>query len=440
MTAAARPVSVVREPASPMSNEKIVELLIAEYQDRPDKLPGRPSVCARFGVKEHNARSIISDVRRVFENAATPSPTPSNDTAPAAPSSGPDLQSSSVVTGDGSSIEQSTPVPCAHLTDGSAEPEAPRPAIANDFPDAGAASDGPNLTSSIGEADTSEVAVTPDQDTSASNTSETASSEPDSFARRKARPSTWLFVLGSVIGIIVSVDTSWRFFEHKAGIENVVERAAMFAGLEIVLIACGVAMFENVRAGRRPGAARWLAWAICGASGYIALLLSGPIVGAARVVLGPVLSVVSFHVALGLELRHARAREHTASLFAQAAAEFKEWVGSWIGLSEQERPAALRRQQRHLQRAAQLSEVRWRPFHTWRLRRALHKAGVAHDPQQRQLLLEEKAVLGSVSQLKQLTLPSPWETSDDPPVKHRRQRSLRLRRPRVAAGTRKVPS
>src|SRR5690606_37548100 len=131
-------------------------------------------------------------------------------------------------------------------------PEAPRPAIANDFPDVGAASDGPNLTSSIGEADTSEVAVTPDQDTSASNTSETASSEPDSFARRKARPSTWLFVLGSVIGIIVSVDTSWRFFEHKAGIENVVERAAMFAGLEIVLIACGVAMFENVRAGRRP--------------------------------------------------------------------------------------------------------------------------------------------------------------------------------------------
>lgn len=91
----------------------------------------------------------------------------------------------------------------------------------------------------------------------------------------RTRTSTFVFVLGALVGLVVSADTSWRFFRDMLGVSNVPERIAMFAGMEILLIACGISMFEGVRRrGGTPGPARWLAWAICGASAYAAFVLS----------------------------------------------------------------------------------------------------------------------------------------------------------------------
>ena len=73
-------------------------------------------------------------------------------------------------------------------------------------------------------------------------------SEETEIDRQRPRSvSTWFFVLGALVGMIVSVDTSWRFFADRVGVTNVVERVAMFAGIEILLVGCGWAMFEGVR-------------------------------------------------------------------------------------------------------------------------------------------------------------------------------------------------
>lgn len=434
----ARPKIDVLEPGEAWTPKDVVDHLVMEYRNRPDQVPGRPKVRKLFAVREHEARWIVGEVRRAL--SAT-----DGDEAEAA-----GRVSSTLASADEAPLPAASPRPAGETTQAQV-PSVSSPELTESFASGEdqAAPDVPRTDAARGTAESCPD-VEPDSDKAESEVDEAtlpATPEPQPSeqagkpARQRIRASTVLFILGAAIGIIVSFDTSWRFFEEKAGVENLGERAAMFAGLEVLLIACGVTMFENVRGGKNPGAARWLAWAICIASGYIALLLSGPIVGPARVVLGPVLSVVSFHMALGIELRHARSQVHAQGLLAQALSEFKQWVGSWIGLSQQDRPAAVRRQQRQLRRAANLSESRWRPFHTSRLRRALHRAGVAHDRDQRQLLLEEKAVLASAKSLRSLNLPSPWETPDtldDAPNQHvhRRTRArLRLRQSKaVVAG------
>ncbi len=64
------------------------------------------------------------------------------------------------------------------------------------------------------------------------------------------------FYLVAVISMVVSVDTSWRYFAHNLHITDTRERVVMFAVLEVALIACGYGMRANVRhmAGRaHPG-------------------------------------------------------------------------------------------------------------------------------------------------------------------------------------------
>ena len=218
------------------------------------------------------------------------------------------------------------------------------------------------------------------------------------------------FYLVAFMSLLVSVDTSWRFFGEKLGITNVYERAAMFAVVEVALIACGFAMRAGIRSeAGKPGPARVILWALCAASGYMAFDLAGPVSGLARVTLGPVLGVVMLHLALGIELRASRARITTWSRISR---ELKERFLSRLGLGDDERDALARTRDRAARRAAHLARASWcTPFRKARLDRALRAANAAHDERMRARLMAELAAVQHADELRRLNLASPWSDS-----------------------------
>lgn len=240
----------------------------------------------------------------------------------------------------------------------------------------------------------------------------------------KTRPkaSTWLFLLGAIVGLGVSINTSWRYFDQKMGIHDVVERVSMFAGMEIVLIACGVAMFEAARDPKaKAGPAKVLAWALCAVSAFAAMQLSGGLVGPMRVILGPVLAVIGLHLALGIELRAGK-HERTGAL-AKAGREIRERLLSRLGLADDERDAAARTRDRKARKLARTKASAARRaahiarapglvlFRQRRLTRAIKTADVTHDETQRQRLLAEIQTIEHAEKLRTLQQPSPWQAA-----------------------------
>lgn len=242
--------------------------------------------------------------------------------------------------------------------------------------------------------------------------------EPESGAR--------LFYVVCVLCTGISANTSWRFFGGVLHIENIIERAAMFAVLETALIACGYAMRANVRrttrarrSGRgaasgprpQPGASRMVAWALAGLASYMAIAESGFWEGIARVALGPVLGIIALHLALGIEIRHSHGE--TTGTAARVAAELRERALSWLGLGNEQRDALSRTRDRAARRAARLALARRGFRRRPRLQAALRASNVAHDPNARQRLLDELAVLRHADELADLDQPSPWITTGD---------------------------
>lgn len=230
--------------------------------------------------------------------------------------------------------------------------------------------------------------------------------------RDRTPPGAPLFYVTSGLSLLVSVNTSWRFFGEVLHISGQLERAALFSVLEMLLIACGWAMRARVRAEGYPGRAREVAWAACALSGYMAWVLSGPAEGTARVVLGPVLGLVSLHLALGIELRQHHARHGT---LARVGRELRERCLSRLGLADDDRDAATRTRERATRRAARLALANHAPFGYTRLARALRTSGVAHDPAGRERMLAELAALRHAGELATLSQPSPWVASDGRP-------------------------
>jgi hypothetical protein len=240
---------------------------------------------------------------------------------------------------------------------------------------------------------------------------------------RRVPPGTpWWYYAGAAGGLAVSLNTSWRFFGDRLGVVGA-ERVVMFSVLELAFVACALGMRANVRhidptTGRRgsAGAPRLVAWALCGLSGYAALVLSGPVDGIARVALGPVLSLVMLHLALGIEIRH-RAGSRTGT-WSRVAGELRERALSRLGLADDDRDAATRTRERAARRAARLVLTPRAPWQAARLARALRAAGLAHDPAMRERMLAELAMLRSAGQLATLPLASPWTSTSvpsDPP-------------------------
>jgi hypothetical protein len=216
------------------------------------------------------------------------------------------------------------------------------------------------------------------------------------------------FYLVAFLSMMVSIDTSWRFFGQVLHIGDIAERLVMFAVLEVALIACGYGMRANVQRSGRPGAPRLVAWVLCGLAGYMAWQLSGVAAGIARVALGPVLGLVMLHLALGIEIR---AGQHKATTWVRIGRELRERVLSRLGLSDDERDALARTRDRAARRAARLSLGRVVPLRAVRLARALRASNVAHDPAARTRMLAELAALRHAAELATLDQPSPWQTT-----------------------------
>jgi hypothetical protein len=215
------------------------------------------------------------------------------------------------------------------------------------------------------------------------------------------------FYLAAVMGTLVSVDTSWRFFGDVLGITATRERALMFAVLEVTLIACGYSMRASVRRpDGTPGPARVVAWALCALSAGMAIVLSGPVVGVARVTLGPVLALVCLHLALGIEVRVRRGRH--AGTWGRIVHELRERVLSRLGLADDARDALARTRDRALVRAARLTKARWAFFQETRRTRAVRISGATSDLLQRRRLVEQVASLQHIGDLSSIRWPNTW--------------------------------
>jgi hypothetical protein len=215
------------------------------------------------------------------------------------------------------------------------------------------------------------------------------------------------FYLVAAMSLLVSADTSWRFFGDVLLITNGLEHVAMFAIVEAALIACGWAMKAAVRGPtHKPGPTRVILWALCGLSAYMAMDLSGLGPGIARVALGPVLGVIMLHLALGIEIRHTRQGD---TMWARVGREYRERFLSRVGLADDARDAAERTRYRAARRAAQLAKAGpLTPFRKARVRRALRLAEVAHREHMQDVMLAEIATVDNADGLADLKLPAPW--------------------------------
>jgi hypothetical protein len=292
---------------------------------------------------------------------------------------------------------QRTSEPVAATTDTRTEPPTETPT-------------GTTGETSTGTATESAAETPADQAPEATEESAPAAAPAAAPATRRPPEGSRGFYLVAFMSLLVSVDTSWRFFGDKLGITSIPERAAMFAVVEVALIACGFAMRAGIRSpGGKPGPARLILWALCAASGYMAFDLAGPVSGLARVTLGPVLGVVMLHLALGIELRHTRTRVTT---WSRVSRELKERFLSRLGLGDDERDALARTRDRAARRAAHLARASWfTPFRKVRLARALRAANAAHDVRMRSRLMAELAAVQHADELRRLDVASPWADS-----------------------------
>lgn len=195
-----------------------------------------------------------------------------------------------------------------------------------------------------------------------------------------------IFYAAAVAGMFVSLNTSWNFFGEKLDVQNLVERGVMFFVLELAQLACGWGMRTSIQrtttSERRgtPGPARWVAWALCGMSAYMAWELSGFWVGVARVMLGPVLSLVMLHLALGIEVRGLTIRKD--STWMRLAHEFRERFLSLFGLGDEGRDAKTIAQERALARAIRIRMTKGdSPKAAREFIQNLSKAGIMGSPE-----------------------------------------------------------
>lgn len=219
--------------------------------------------------------------------------------------------------------------------------------------------------------------------------------------------------LVAVVSLSVSLNTSWRFFEHVLHIPTANgERWVMFAVAELALVVCGAGMAVNVQRTGHPGAFRAPVWAMCAAMAYMAWAMSTTDEAVGRILLGPALGTVMLHLGLGLELR---ARHRHIGTVARIGRELRERCLSRLGLGDDDRDAAQRSRDRRAYQAAALSRPRrWPWSRAARLERALLAAGVADDAVMRERMLARLAVLNHAGALATHTQPSPWAQPNRP--------------------------
>ncbi|MDH2392336.1 hypothetical protein QCN29_26875 [Streptomyces sp. HNM0663] len=224
-----------------------------------------------------------------------------------------------------------------------------------------------------------------------------------------------------------SADTSWRFAADHLDMNSAAERAAMFAAGEMALFATALMARQNLKTTGAPGTPGILVWLITGVQIIPAYAESGLIGGTVRAFVGPILAAVLWHLAMGIELRHARPGANSRSLPALIARELRERLLSRLGLAVRDRSAEQITRDRWTARAVDLAarlahrHGGW-AWHTARLQRrlsrAVGRAQVGAHPEQRRALLQLLSARLHSGALASLDLPSPWQMRE--PVSSRR--------------------
>lgn len=239
-------------------------------------------------------------------------------------------------------------------------------------------------------------------------------------AARRTPAAVLVAALAALACTAYSGDTSWRFAEHSLGMVSTEERAAMFAAAELALFACALMARQNLRTHGAPGVPGLLVWFITGVQVIPAYAESGIVGGTVRAVVGPVLAALLWHLAMGIELRHAKPGTGSGSLPALLAREARERLLSRLGLAVRDRSAEQITRDRATVKAVALAakladmgpKARGRARVARRLSVAVGKAQAGASEEQRVKLLELLAARRHAAALATVALPSPWEPAE----------------------------
>jgi hypothetical protein len=240
-------------------------------------------------------------------------------------------------------------------------------------------------------------------------------------AARRAPAAVLVASLAAMACTAYSADTSWRFAEHRLDMASAAERGAMFAAAELALFSCALMARQNLRTQGAPGTPGILVWVITGVQVIPAYSESGFVGGTVRAVVGPVLAALLWHLAMGIELRHARPGADSGSLPALLARELRERLLSRLGLAVRDRSAEQITRDRATVKAvalaAKLAEMkpgaRGRARVARRLSVAVGKAQAGGSDEQRTKLLDLLAARRHAASLATITLASPWEPVEE---------------------------
>jgi hypothetical protein len=233
--------------------------------------------------------------------------------------------------------------------------------------------------------------------------------------RRATSPAVVVAAAGALVCTAYSADTSWRFAGNWLGMDNLTERAVMFAAAEVALLACGIMARANKAAtstdteAGTPGVPGVLVWVITGVQVIPCYAESGPVGGTVRAVIGPVMAGLLWHLAMGLEIRVARPAALSTGLPALIGRELRERLLSYLGLATRDRTAEQITRDRATARAVRLGARRHLgPWGRARLAAAVARSQAGTNGEQRHRLLLDLAARRTSAELRTMTLPSPW--------------------------------
>lgn len=183
-----------------------------------------------------------------------------------------------------------------------------------------------------------------------------------------------------------SGDTSWRFAEEHLGMHSLRERGFLFFAGELALFGCALMARSNMHYKNKPGAPGMLVWLITTVQVIPAYTESPDIWGGTvRAFVGPVLAALLCHLALGLDLWHAKPGAQSNSVPAVIVRELRERMLSRLGLADRGRNAEQITRDRATRKAVRLAALpeppRWLPnVRNRRLGAAVARAEVGQAP------------------------------------------------------------
>ncbi|MFE9003249.1 hypothetical protein ACFYOY_14055 [Streptomyces sp. NPDC007875] len=228
---------------------------------------------------------------------------------------------------------------------------------------------------------------------------------------------------GAIVCTAYSADTSWNFARDHLGMASASERIMMFAAAEVGLFAMALMARANLNDPDKsdPGTPGVLVWVVTGVQVIPAFSESGIVAGTVRAFVGPVMAALLWHLAMGIELRHAKPGTLSNGLLAIVGRELRERLLSRLGLAVRDRTAEQISRDRATQRAVRYAAKlaanptgRGKARTERRLAAAVARAHVGDDPEQRRQLMTGLAARRGAKELATIDLQSPWEAPAAP--------------------------